>query len=168
MGNQNYSFRIEDNSGAVRRAMETAEDRILEALGIQAQSHTIANITQAGRVDTGLMRNSIAYAVSGQQPSLGAYGNSGKQQRTYKADKPDKDGVVRKGAYTGHAPKSEGGHKAVYIGSNVEYFAYQELGFRLPSGAHVAGMHALKNACEQVKGEAEQIARTILANAPEG
>ena len=37
------------------------------------------------------------------------------------------------------------GDKAVYIGTNVEYAPYVEMGHKLPSGGQVAGVHFLEN-----------------------
>ena len=148
-----YNFQITDNSDIFKVAMDAAADEIAEAIGIQAQSHTIENIRAAGRVDTGLMANSVAYAVGGKSAV----------PESYKADRTSDSGT-----YSGTAPQDGPGEKTVYDGSNLEYFAYQELGFRLPSGAHVAPMNALKRGVEQAGSEAERIARSIMETAPEG
>lgn len=167
--NGNVHFELTDNSAAFLKALETAADEALEAIGIQVQSDTVRNITASGRVDTGLMRNSIAYAVSGQQPAIGALGG-GRKQRTPKASNPSKyTRETPKGKmYSGKAPDAEGSQKAVYIGSNVSYFPYQELGYRLPNGTHVAPMNALRNACTQIQGEIPEIVKKAMENASEG
>lgn len=67
--------------GAVKEAVEAA----LEAVGLQAEGYAKANITAAGRVDTGELRNSVTHQV-------------------------------------------EESEQAVYIGSNLEYAIYNEVG----------------------------------------
>ena len=60
---------------------------------------------------TGLLRNSITYAVSGDSPAISSY----------KADKSD-----ARGSYSGSVGDKK--EKAVYVGSNVEYAPFIELG----------------------------------------
>lgn len=55
---------ITDNSGEVLDAMTEAIEVSLEAIGQQAVSHAKQNITEAGRVDTGALRNSVSHEVS--------------------------------------------------------------------------------------------------------
>lgn len=63
------------------------------------------------RVDTGLLRNSITYALAGQPPNI----------KTYQADKPrTTGGDTPSGSYSGSAPNT-GNEYEVYIGTNVEY-----------------------------------------------
>ena len=81
-----------NNKGAVLNELDTAIAAALEAIGQQAESHAKQNITKAGRVDTGQLRNSIAHEV-----------------------RPSED--------------------AVYIGSNLDYAMYNELG----TGIYAAG-----------------------------
>jgi HK97 gp10 family phage protein len=51
--------RFIDNSDEAIEAMKTAVEAALEAVGQQAVSHAKQNITEAGRVDTGALRNSV-------------------------------------------------------------------------------------------------------------
>ena len=76
---------IKDNSGAVLEAMQKAVARGLEAIGMTAEGYAKQTITDANRVDTGRLRNSISHTV-----------------------------------------KSE--EEAVYIGTNVEYAIWHEIG----------------------------------------
>ena len=55
--------RLINNADIVRREMEQAVRAGLEAIGQQAESHAKQNVTAAGRVDTGHLRNSIAHEV---------------------------------------------------------------------------------------------------------
>lgn len=52
-----------DNSAEVLRELEERTKAALEAVGNQAVSHAKSNITQASRVDTGAMRNSMTHKV---------------------------------------------------------------------------------------------------------
>ena len=81
-------------------------------------------------VDTGLLRNSITHAVAGERPAIDRYSGSSKH-----GDTPTtrKNKVAGKPAPEPHAGSYSGtigrnGDKAVYIGSNVEYAAYVEMG----------------------------------------
>ena len=53
-----------DNSDEVIAAMSEAVEAALEAIGQQAVSHAKSNITEAGRVDTGALRNSVSHLVA--------------------------------------------------------------------------------------------------------
>jgi phage gpG-like protein len=52
-----------DNTDEVLAEMQRQIDGALEAIGNQAVSHAKQNITQAGRIDTGAMINSITHQV---------------------------------------------------------------------------------------------------------
>lgn len=166
----NFSIKITDNSAIFKRAMEEREDAILEAFGIEAVKNTVLNITNEGRVDTGTYRNSFAWAVSGQQPTIDFLGD-GRHKRTYgpdsthaKTGKPvtAEEEQRLKHTYTGKAPKAESGHKAVYVGSALEYAPYQEEGYHTPNGTLVSGTHALRRGVEALQGKGKQIAEKIM------
>lgn len=53
--------RLNSNRAEVIAAKNRAVQMALEAIGIQAEAHTVANITADGLVDTGNMRNSISH-----------------------------------------------------------------------------------------------------------
>lgn len=81
-----------DHSKEVLEALERAEEAALEAMGNQGVSFAKNNLTEASRVDTGRLRNSITHLV-----------------------------VM--------------GDKAVYIGTNVPYAIYNEMG----TGIYISG-----------------------------
>lgn len=92
----------------------------------EIKSRTLKALTMCGMVieraakqlapaDTGLLRNSITGALAGKKPAA----------KLYKADKP-KNGVIQTGEYSGTAPNDD--ELSVYIGTNVEYAPYVELG----------------------------------------
>ena len=64
-------------------------------------------------VDTGLLRNSITWALAGRGPAI----------QVYKADKP---GSLKEGVYSGEAPDDN--ELSVFVGTNVNYATYIELG----------------------------------------
>lgn len=70
---------------------------------------------QLAPADTGLLRNSITWALAGKKPAV----------QSYKADKP-KNGVIQTGEYSGTTPDDD--ELSVYVGTNVEYAPYVELG----------------------------------------
>lgn len=121
---------ITDNSGLVGREFEAACLRALEKCGLVAEGY--AKRLQVP--DTGLLRNSITHALAGQNAAI----------TEYKANKGDK-----KGYYRGTAPKYNGGEMAVYIGSNVEYAAYVELG----TGKYYPGGRPTPWVYQDAKGE---------------
>ena len=113
----NYKFK--DNSAEFQRAYEAALRRGLTAIGIEAEANAKKEITRLvySRGDkekkyrlTGRLRNSITFALSGE----------GANQRAYSDD----NGVVY--SYSGNAPGQK--LSGVYIGTNVEYAPYVELG----------------------------------------
>ena len=72
-------------------------------------------------VDTGLLRNSITYAIGGSDANIQAY----------KSNDKDKNGKLidpQEGHYEGVAPADDKDQVTVYVGTNVEYAPYQELG----------------------------------------
>lgn len=100
---------IEDHS---REYLEELERRIpvaLEECGLAAEGYAKRLCT----VDTGLLRNSITYAISGEAPAISEYYDDPKKQH---------------GEYSGSAPPASGSKTAVYIGTNVEYAPYVEMG----------------------------------------
>lgn len=105
------NYRYVDNSKKVLEEFDNALDRALIRIGLSAEGYAKKALTTQGAVDTGLLRNSITFAVTGENANIGAY----------KADKGDGSG-----SYSGSIPSEK--RKAVYIGTNVEYAAYVELG----------------------------------------
>lgn len=118
---------IENNKDKILGELDEAIDRALEAMGLQAEAYVKAACTA---VDTGLLRNSITYALHGQ----------GAATSSYNADNPKK-GTPSSGSYSGTAPSEP---HTVFIGTNVEYAPYVEYGHKLPGGGQVPGVHFLE------------------------
>ena len=107
--------------------LDALKDKIADALddiGATAEGHA----KDGAPVDTGLLRNSITHAVSGQAPAISvARGNTGNK-------------IV---LYGGKAPAGTVEDMAVYVGTNVVYARRQEtVAMRHTTG----GAHFIKNA----------------------
>ena len=140
------------------KIIEKMEEQVLlglELIGQEAEK----NAKYECPMDTGLLRNSIAHALAGEQPSIGkSYKGTNKKARSYKADKPDKKGVIRSGTYKGKAPK-QGNEHSVYIGSNVEYAIAVEYGDK----RHDTGKkHFLKDAATNHDDQYKEIMKLAL------
>ena len=59
-----FEVKITSHADEIREDMNEAIARVLERVGMQAESFAKANITQSGAVDTGNLRNSITHQVS--------------------------------------------------------------------------------------------------------
>lgn len=135
------NYTTKDNTKQVLSALDKAVERGLEAIGLTAERYAKKDPNMP--VDTGLARNSIAHALSGKEASISEY----------TADKGDE-----KGSYSGTAPKDS--DKAVYIGSNVEYFPFIELG-----SPTINARHVLQNAATQHSDEYKKLMEENMKNA---
>lgn len=104
------SITIKDNTDEFLSAFEKALENGLTAIGMTAEGHAKRKITDYPAVDTGRLRNSITFAISGEKANTTTYTDS-------------KKGVYN---YSGTAPDDK--EKAVYVGTNVEYGSFVELG----------------------------------------
>jgi len=132
---------IKSNRVEFEKALEAVARKVLEQWGIEG-SNAAADLAP---YDTGLLKNSITYAIAGEAPAKTAY----------KAD----DGNAS-GSYSGQAQADHGGARHVYIGSNVEYAPYQELGT-----AKMRAQPFLGPAIEQNKAHFREILEGELKNA---
>ena len=147
-------IQIISHAAQVKRATERAMKQAAEMIGGTLAGHAIEYCP----VDTGLLRNSITYAIGGEEPKL----------TTYKSNNRDKNGKeieVVEGTYSGIAPQDDRGTVTVYVGTNVEYAPYVEMGhIQAGSGKHVAPQPYIKPAIVDHLDEY----KTILANALKG
>ena len=134
------NYETKDNTKEVLSALDKAIERGLEAIGLTAEGHAKKNETA---VDTGLLRNSITYAVSGKSANIQAY----------KSDDGSKSGT-----YQGQAPEEK--DKAVYVGTNVEYAPHIELGARGKQG-----LHFLQRAATEHTAEYKRLLEDSMKNA---
>lgn len=63
-------YSVDDHSEEVRREFGEAMARALEAVGLQMEGYAKENLTSAGRIDTGNLRNSITHAVVPDEASV--------------------------------------------------------------------------------------------------
>lgn len=141
------SYTYKDNTDEVLSALERAKKRGLEAIGLTAEGHAKKKITQAGAVDTGRLRNSITYALAGEETHI----------KSYKADKGGKDRETY--TYDGTADGKKG--SGVYIGTNVEYASGIELGTHRSAGA----VHFLQDAVANHSDEYKKLMEDSMKNA---
>lgn len=115
------AYQCIDHSGEVLQSLDQAIDHALFRVGLQAESFAKLELSKPKvhadgvsrpNIDTGLLRNSITFAVSGGHAAIS----------NYKSDDGSASGV-----YSGTLPDGE---KAVYIGTNVEYAIFVEMGTR--------------------------------------
>ena len=142
---KNIEYR--DNTEEVLKAMEAAIRRGNEAIGLAAEGHAKRKITQSGAVDTGRLRNSITYALAGEETHV----------KSYKANKGGKDRETY--TYDGNAEGEKG--SGVYIGTNVEYAPGIELGTHRSAGA----VHFLQDAAANHADEYKRLMEDSMKNA---
>ena len=141
------SYTYKDNTDEVLDALERAKKRGLEAIGLTAEGHAKKKITEAKAVDTGRLRNSITYALAGEETHI----------KSYKADKGGKDRETY--TYDGTADGKKG--SGVYIGTNVEYASGIELGTHRSAGA----VHFLQDAVANHTDEYKRLMEDSMKNA---
>ena len=138
------SYTYKDNTEEVLSALEKAKKRGLEAIGLVAEGHAKKKITQAKAVDTGRLRNSITFAVSGESANISSYsGDHGEEG----------------GSYSGTAPNDK--EKAVYIGTGVEY----AIGIETGSHRKAGGVHFLQDAASNHSDEYKRLMEDSMKNA---
>ena len=141
------SYTYKDNTDEVLAALERAKKRGLEAIGLTAEGHAKKKITEEKAVDTGRLRNSITYALAGEETHI----------KSYRADKGGKDRETY--TYDGTADGKNG--SGVYIGTNVEYAPGIELGTHRSAGA----VHFLQDAVANHTDEYKRIMEDSMKNA---
>ena len=141
------SYTYKDNTGEVLAALERAKKRGLEAIGLTAEGHAKKKITKEKAVDTGRLRNSITYALAGEETHV----------KSYRADKGGKDRETY--TYDGTADGKKG--SGVYIGTNVEYAPGIELGTHRSAGA----VHFLQDAVANHTDEYKKLMEDSMKNA---
>ncbi len=122
-------FRMgDDNSDEIKEKTKAAIKVALDAVGMQASSLAKRELqNDPARIDTGLLRNSITHAVSGEPAAIRGYHASGGSKRNKDGSRASANsknaGEVKVGFYSGNAEDDPDGKKSVYIGTNVEYAA---------------------------------------------
>lgn len=121
-------FTVESNRKIYEEEFERVVEKILTELGMQAESAA----KKLCPVDTGLLRNSITFALAGESANIDSYESNKTHATTETTQKYKTAGKTVKqktGKYTGKSPADKGsGVHSVHIGSNVEYAMAQEVG----------------------------------------
>lgn len=133
-----FEFEMESFVSEFKKAAWSAGEKALTQVGIDAQRNVAALVP----VDTGLLRNSITYAIAGKVPA----------RKNYRADRGD-----GAGSYDGTIGDSS--ELAVYIGSNVEYAAAVEAN-------HKTKAHFLRDGITNHIGEYKESIQKIMEEAP--
>lgn len=148
MGN---SFEIHIAADNIEQAKQELQQRIrkaLTAVGIQTSSLARTELQKSpSRIDTGLLRNSITYALDGETTAISSY--SADRESKYM----NEDSVwsilqaarPKSGSYGGTMPKEPDGRQAVYIGTNVSYAIYVHEG---TSRGFLTKLFGIKNRME--------------------
>ena len=145
------TFKVEDNTAEVMAKIDEKIGLALDLMGEVVEGYAKDDCP----VDTGLLRNSITHAVSGQGTSVSSYhadrGSTGASAGDSRA------GSVRVGRYSGVV--GDPSEKACYVGSNVEYAPFVE--FRDMS--HQTGKaHFLRDAGQNHIDELRDVAQKTL------
>lgn len=131
--------KIIDNRKLLKQATHEGMETALEAVGLQAVGHVKDRIRENGSIDTGLMRNSISFAISGEIPQTQEKKHEYKADRVREDDvetsgigarvRGDEEGLVEKGEYLKQAPRSIAIDLVkLYIGTNVWYAKHVDQG----------------------------------------
>lgn len=143
---------IKINKDVLKQEWPRKAKAALEAVGLQAEGDAKLELeNKPRRVDTGLLRNSITHAVSGEPPAISEY--RGSNESKY----PDRKKGIPSGSYSGSAPNDPDDKLAVYIGTNVEYAAMVHEGTD-----RMQPNRFLKNALQHNQAVYEQIIETYL------
>lgn len=118
------NIELHSNAKEIQRKIETATEKALTMIGGVAESAAKQKLTDNGSVDTGLLRNSITYAISGKYPATQSYATNTSGRR-----KDGKPIEKVEGHYTQTAPEPDNRNElTVFVGTNVEYAPVVELG----------------------------------------
>lgn len=102
-------IKLELHTDEILDALDEQIEAALTAVGMQAETYA----KDLSQVDTGRQKNSLTYALHGQSAAISSY----------KADKPNKQGEIVTGTYSGVAPDEP---NTVFVGTNVPYAEINE------------------------------------------
>ena len=105
-------IKFTDNSIEILTELQKAKGMALEAIGMRAETYAKKELTNFPAVDTGRLRNSITHATVADEGKQYTYTSKKGKEKTEHTD------TVGSGAEK----------DAVYIGTNVEYAKWVELG----------------------------------------
>ena len=139
------SVKVTDNSQIFKEAKDRAVRVALEAIGQEASGNAMEELTNQDAVDTGRLRNSITFATEQHMEGHNFTWHEGRN------GEPAGSGTT--------TPKATPEKGTVYIGTNVEYAKYIEMGT-----SKSAARPYLKPAAENHGDEYKQIMEKYLKN----
>lgn len=147
-------IRVDDHTDDVMKAVD---DKIRLALGLAGE--VIEGYAKEDcPVDTGLLRNSITYAVSGEATGISSY--HAERTSTKQSAYTGTTGSVGIGRYSGNVGAAD--DTAVYIGTNVEYAPYVEF---IDHYHHEVGKaHFLRDGATNHINEIKSTIETVLSS----
>lgn len=152
MGNSFEIHIAADNIEQAKQEIQQRARKALTAVGIQVTTLAGTEIQKSpSRIDTGLLRNSITYALDGEGAAIGSY--SADKASRYSGKTPPSE------SYSGTTLKEPEGRQAVYVGTGVKYAIYVHEGTD-----RMAPNRFLKNAVENNQGEIRGIIQKTLQN----
>ena len=135
---------IDDHSDEYMEEVGDALEKALLEIGIHLEGEAKEELSNSPkRIDTGLLRNSITYALDGEAAATS----------TYKADSGNESG-----SYSGTAPKETDGNRSVIVGTNVEYAIYVHEGT-----SKMSPNRFLKNALDRNKDQIDAKIKEALS-----
>jgi len=139
---------VSSNVRHVKKAVLSQMEKAARMIGGTVEGHA----KELCPVDTGLLRNSITFAIGGNPV----------ENPSYKSNRTDRDGKAvaeKQGVYADSAPEDRENQVTVYVGSNVVYATYQELG---APNINLPARPFLRPAFENFTGEIEQIFQATI------
>lgn len=135
-----FSIIVKDYINDLDSALDAKLRLGLKAVGQEIEGKAKRNCP----VDTGLLRNSITWALCGEAVASPEY---------------HADDLSKSGTYSGTPPKDRDDELSVYVGSNVDYAVYVEYGDR----SHKTGQaHFLRDAVQDNVGLYQSILQAAL------
>lgn len=124
------NFKVDSNKEELLALLNQIADGVLTEWGLTAERYAKSKVP----VDTGRLRNSITWALGGKGAAITEYrgssthGSNPSTTRRGIAGKPAPKPY--EGHYSGTAPEDTKAQRSVYVGTNVTYAQYVELGTR--------------------------------------
>lgn len=121
-------FKVESNKEELLALLDQIASWVLVEWGLTAERYA----KEKCPVDTGRLRNSITWALGGKGAAISEYKGSDTHGNNPSTTKRGIAGKPAPGPHTGHysgtAPEDSKGKRSVYVGTNVKYAQYVELG----------------------------------------
>lgn len=143
-----FEIKVVSNTDEFMQEVDRMIPTMLKAIGEEVEGYAKEDCP----VDTGLLHNSITYAIDGETPNI----------TDYSADHPKTaGGEIQKGSYSGEVPaETEPDTRSVYVGSNVKYAEAVEL----RDGVYhkVGKAHFIRDAFQNNRDEIKDLIETFF------